>query len=90
MTKDQFDEAKRILQRIDELADKRKKIEELQKREKKISTEYQKEIGIKIRDQYIHTPEALVNKNNFDNFLIAENQRLELEIRSLWDEFEKV
>ena len=90
MTKDQWKEGKKILDKIDYASSQKEKMKSIVERMDEVTTEYQETIEIRIAEQYMHTPVAEVSKLLFYEFIMSHIEAVNHEINALWEEFEKI
>lgn len=90
MTRDAWQEGKRLLDKISELSEKIKAIDDLLKRMYEVSTQYQDTIQIQLGEGYVYTPKAEVYIANFKSFLEEHKTLLGNEKEMVWKEFERL
>lgn len=90
MTKDQWKEGKKILDKIDYASSQKEKMKSIVERMDEVTTEYQETIEIRIAEQYMHTPVAEVSKLLFYEFMMSQIEAVNHEINALWEEFKKI
>lgn len=90
MKKETWDKGKELLKRIDEVNNKLGLCEAILKRADEITGEYQTAIQIQLGEQYMYTPQVIVDYERFVNYIQLEMESLKLDLQVLFDEFERL
>ena len=90
MTSDQYFKAKDILIKINELNKAKDKLIDLLSRIDDTTNGFSKTIEIKLAEQYIHTPTAVVDLMKFVDFMNDEISAVDERIAKLNKEFEDI
>ena len=90
MTEQQYKNAQDVLHRSMDVTSRINKLDDLVERVERVTGEYQKEIEIQIAEQYMSTPVAKVNLENFLEFIATEKALLEMKKQELEKEFEDI
>jgi len=83
MTIEELEKANRICKSIEEAKEKLKCVYDIKERIFRVSGPYQKEIAIKIGEEFLYTPKPLVSLYKFVLFIDSEITRYEEEINYL-------